>query len=120
MLRPRASAAKVSALAAASISPSFLWAIGNRIAAPKTQAIVIRCQVCGGTRVRGAARRSQVKVSPTVMGTRSGSDCCGAAEQPARHNHEPQPKDREDDPVRPAGRKKMPAEALYEADQHAP
>src|SRR5437588_10311184 len=118
MLSPRASAAKVSALAAASMSPSLRWAIGNRIAAPNRQAIAMRCQVCGETRVSGPARRSQVKVSPTVIGAKSGPGRGGAAEQTARHEDEHQDQDREDDHVGPARREEMAAEALDEADQH--
>src|SRR5437660_3958957 len=118
MLRPSASAAKVSALAAASMSPSLRWAIGNRIAAPKRQAIAIRCQVCGATRVSGPARRSQVKVSPTVIAANSGAGRRGAAEQTARHEDEHQDQDREDDHVGPARREKMAPEALDKADQH--
>src|SRR5205807_3353071 len=104
MLRPRASAAKVSALAAASMSPSFRWAIGNRIAAPNRQATAMRCQVCGLTRVSGPVRRSQVKVSPTVIGAGSGPGRRGAAEQAARHEDEDQDQDREDDHIGPASR----------------
>src|SRR6266545_996748 len=117
MLRPRASAAKVRALAAASMSPSFRWAIGNRMAAPKRQAIAMRCQVCGVTRAIGPARRSQVKVSPTVIGANSGSGRRGAAEQTARHEDEHQDQDRKDHHVGPAGREEMAAKALDEADQ---
>src|SRR5580700_4108320 len=119
MLSPSASAAKVSALAAASMSPSLRWAIGNRIAAPKIQAIAMRCQVCGAIRVSGPARRSQVKVSPTVIGANSGAGRRGATEQTARHKDEHQDQDREDDHVGPARREEMAAEAFDQADQHA-
>src|SRR5438552_4353541 len=118
MLRPRASAAKVRALAAASMSPSLRWAIGKRIAAPNRQAIAMRCQVCGETRVSGPARRSQVKASPTVIAANSGAGRRGAAAQTARHEDEHRDQDREDDHVGPASREKMTAEALDEADQH--
>src|SRR5437868_13456409 len=119
MLRPSASAAKVSALAAASMSPSLRWAIGNRIAAPNRQAIAMRCQVCGATRVNGPARRSQVKVSPTVIAAGSGAGRRGAAEQAARYEDQHQDQEREDDHVGPARRKEMTAEALDKPDQDA-
>src|SRR5260370_20092165 len=117
MLRPRASAAKVSALAAASMSPSLRWAIGNRIAAPKRQAIAMRCQVCDVIRISGLARRSQVKVSPTVIRANSGSGRRGAAEQTARHEDEHQDQDREDQYIGPARREGMAADALNLADR---
>src|SRR5260370_10484030 len=119
MLRPSASAAKVSALAAESMSASLRWAIGNRIAAPARQAIAMRSQVWRWIRASGPLRRSQVKVSPTVIAAKSGACCGSAAEPSARHKDQYQQQDREDDHIGPAGREEMAAKALDEADQDA-
>src|SRR6266568_780326 len=119
MLRPSASAAKVSALAAESMSASLGWMIGKRIASAKTMVASERELRCGAIRATGPARRIQLKVSPTVIGMDSGSGRGGAAEQAARHENEHQDEDREDDHVGPAGGEEMAAQALDETDQDA-
>src|SRR5436853_502903 len=119
MLRPSASAAKVSALAAESISASLGWTIGKRIASANTIVASERELRCGAIRAIGTARRSQPMLSPTVIGMRSGSGRRGAAEKAARHEDEHQDEDRKDDDVGPPGGEEMAAQALDEADQYA-
>src|SRR5260370_37331478 len=66
MLRPSASAAKVSALAAESMSASFGWMIGNSTASANTVATTLRERRCGATQATGDARRSHANDSPII------------------------------------------------------
>src|SRR5439155_26212309 len=101
------------------MSASLGWTIGKRIASAKTMVASEREVRCGAIQATGAARRIRPRVSPTVIGTRSGSGRRGAAEETARHEDEHQDEDRKEDDVGPPGREEMAAPAFEEANQYA-
>src|SRR5260370_17511863 len=102
------------------MSASLGWTIGKRMASAKTMEASERELRCGAIRAIGADRRIQPRVSPTVIGMKSGSGRRGAAEEAARHKDEHQDEDRKDDDVGPPGGEEMAAQALHDPNQDAP
>src|ERR1700733_3335143 len=128
MLRPRASAAKDSALAAESTWASLRITIGTSTAATGTIATRTRGRISGEIHCTGEARRRKAKVSAPIVPRRgaAGSDPItsrtrrgSTAEQPRGHEHQHEHQDRENDDVDPPHLENLAAQRLDQADQDA-
>src|SRR5215472_370128 len=116
MLRPSASVANASALAAASMLPSLPLRSGKTIAASNMTARPMRRDTASPKRSVSGATRLRRSVA---IGDLSGFAGRGAPEQPGGPKHEHQHQDRKDDHVGPPHRNKLSAEGLDEADDQS-
>src|SRR5579884_4493507 len=127
MLSPSARAAKASAFAAASMSASLPWTIGNNTAAVSMRAAPRCARSRGGNRASGiSAGAFAARAEPATpkrgglpISAISGFGRACPAQQAGRRKDENEHEDREDDDVGPAHRDQLAAEGLDQSDQDA-